>query len=386
MGILAYYKQTAIRVVVSGIRHLLPKLDFLGNKTVRLDPDKFVWIRPANLGPVQEGDHYIHVVTKPSPKNKNAFDREGGGRSTPSENASQLRVAQVLALYDLQRAVRALRRLIQTRQKVTHRTIHEPLSEWQECIDRLTLLPPGQPARSEDTDLESPDTLLRQGKGLAALRFTTMPHSIRERLPEAKIDAFEQAGDEASLKRRIEDGIALVRCLMKARLAERQLSSGLRYVHRQTNKDDGRRPFDVTVDKSLLASAEFQTLTQLDLTEMVQVSMVSGVNCSEIWPNKHGSPDTFDFGRIFDLAVLIGQLERGQTVNLPPCMATFFVRELLEKGPYHQGAFAVAGTRASINILAQSLEASVGYATFEAIAEEIRKGQRHSMIEATSTH
>lgn len=265
------------------------------------------WLAPAEIRDRAAPEDYIPVHFLPS-ANPTRDAYAGGGAGAPHHTDLQRRLndIQAVQIADLETMLKSRAKVVALRNLAKHREDASP-----------SLAETLAPVKEGPT---STNTLLRKGRKIAKARDAATDPSYRGYLPTIKARLLEQAGDIPGLDDMIERQVLDIALMGHALLAAEAVSNGMRELFNRANK--GHRPTDETIAALVIDSAKPMTIA-----EMTEFAMACGALPSRIWLQYHGDPDKIDYHRLFELAVLAGQLERGEPAELRCDIARFFLNE-----------------------------------------------------------
>lgn len=265
-------------------------------------------LAPKDIRGISRQQNDIVVLLKPpEPGEVDPFKGGPKGQRHFTKLQSRLRSIQAVQIADLEAMITARANVIALKNDDTR---------GQDAVS-LSLNEELAPVVIGPTSVQ---TLLRDGRALARRRDEATDVEYQGYLPAVKARRLEMAHDLVGLDHMIVIQLGNIALAGHALNAAQAFARGMRAVLVQVGK--GRRPLDETISRRIVDDAEAMTIA-----EMVEFATVSGIIPSHLWLQYYGEPGKIDYHRLFELAVFVGQLERGENAELHWEVARFILEE-----------------------------------------------------------
>lgn len=231
-----------------------------------------------------------------------------GGMRHRTNVQMQLNDAQALRIADLYALVTGINQ-IQRKAAAAERKQSVALIDFDEFLQSVVLGP------------SSWQTLLRQGQALANQRDEAFGDTHRAYLTPTLALRLSASGDRDCLADLIASEKLAIDLIGRGLLAAQAHTSGLRNVFTQLWRKR-QRPNDETISHDILDSVPL-----FSVSEMASLSFVSAVNASLIWNDHFGDTAKVGYFFLYEFAIFVGRLARGEPAQLTEELAQYIQAE-----------------------------------------------------------
>ncbi|MEN5081224.1 hypothetical protein ABE438_01965 [Bosea sp. TWI1241] len=262
-------------------------------------------LMPDFLRRTGQVEHFVKVHFQPPDRaGPDPYAGGGSGKRPRTKLENELDDVQACLIADLECVVKALE-AVEARQQADKNRKAAPRT----LGDVLNSAAPGP---------SSIGTLLAKGRRSIRQRHARCHPAYQGYLVPMKAARLTAVNDADGLRALVSSHVTAIDLVGRARNAAQATAEGMRATFVEVNKN--KRRADETISRDVL-----DRLPRLSITEMTELSFVSGVNASRLRQCYHGAPKTIDYHRVFDLAVFAGRLSRGEPAFLTWDLARYLL-------------------------------------------------------------